>query len=121
MSFSDEGSDPTALFKTHYEEVLKKHGAVSVEVLRALFVGPSGTGKSSLRHLLVHGKSKEIATSTPVMETPDILVFGEHYTANEGGSVWKPVSESCLNQSVKVCAVEKNYQKCEQYPTAIYW
>ena len=115
----DEGSDPTAPFKTHYKEVLKKHGAVSVEVLRALFVGPSGAGKSSLRHLLVHGKSKEMPISTPVMETPDILVFGEHYTANEGSSVWKPVSESCLNQSVKVCAVEKNYQKCKQYPTAI--
>ena len=119
LSFSDEGSDPTALFKTLYKEVLKNHGAVSVEVLRTLFVGPSGAGKSSLRHLLVHGKSKEMPISTPVMETPDILVFGEHYTAVEGSSVWKPVSESCLNQSVKVCAVEKNYHKSEQYPTAI--
>ena len=119
LSFSNEGRDPTALFKTHYKEVLKKHGAVSVEVLRALFVGPSGAGKSSLRHLLVHGKSKEMAISTPVMETPDILVFDEHYTVFDRSSVWKPVSESCLNQSVRVCAMEKNYQKCEQYPTAI--
>ena len=119
LSSSDEGNDRTAPFKTHYKEILKKHGAVSVEVLRALFVGPSGAGKSSLRHLLVHGKSKEMPISTPVMETPDILVFGEHYTAVEGSSVWKPVSESCLNQSVRVCAVEKNYQECEQYPTAI--
>ena len=119
MSFSDKGSDPTASFKTHYKEALKKHGAVSVEIHRALFVGPSGAGKSSLRHLLVHGKSKEMPISTPVMETPDILVFGEHYTAVKGSSVWKPVSESCLNQSVKACTVEKNYQKREQYPTSI--
>ena len=119
LSFSDEGSDHTALCQTRYKEVLKNHGAVSVEVLRALLVGPPGAGKSSLRHLLVHGKSKEMAISTPVMETPDILVFGEHYAMVKGSSVWKPVSERCLNQSVKVCAVEKNYQKCKQYPTAI--
>ena len=63
----DEGSDCTAPFKTHYKEVLKKHGAVSVEVLRALFVGPSGAWKSSLCHLLVHGKSKDMMISTPVV------------------------------------------------------
>ena len=108
-----------ALLKSHYEDALKKHAIVSIEVIRALFVGPSGAGKSSLRHLLVHGESKEMRTSTPVMETPDIVVFGEHYTMDEGSSIWKPVSESCLNQSVQHCAEERNYQERVQYPTAI--
>ena len=111
--------DRSALLKSHYEDALKKHAIVSIEVIRALFVGPSGAGKSSLRHLLVHGESKEMRTSTPVMETPDIVVFGEHYTMDEGSTIWKPVSESCLNQSVKRCAEEKHYQECVQYPTTI--
>ena len=111
--------DRSALLKSHYEDALKKHASVSIEVIRALFVGPSGAGKSSLRHLLVRGESKEMRTSTPVMETPDIVVFSEHYTMDEGSSIWKPVSESCLNQSVKHCAEEKHYQECAQYPTSI--
>ena len=112
--------DRAALFQSHYKRVLKKHGAVSVEVIRTLFLGPSGAGKSSLRHLLVHGKSKVMTTSTPAMETPDILVFGEHYAMDEeGSSIWKPVSESCLNQSVKRCAEKKHYQECARYPRAI--
>ena len=111
--------DRSALLKSHYEDALKKHAIVSIEVIRVCFIGPSGAGKSSLRHLLVHGESKEMRTSTPVMETPDIVVFGEHYTMDEGSSIWKPVSENCLNQSVKHCAEERNYQECAQYPTAI--
>ena len=111
--------DRSALLKSHYEDALKKHAIVSIEVIRALFVGPSGAGKSCLRHLLVHGESKEMRSSTPVMETPDIVVFGEHYIVDEESSIWKPVSESCLNQSVKRCAEDKHYQECTQYPTAI--
>ena len=109
----------SALLKSHYEDALKKHATVSIEVIRALFIGPSGVGKSSLCHLLVRGESKEMRTSTPVMETPDIVVFGEHYTMDEGSSIWKTVSENCLNQSVKRCAEDKHYQECAQYPTAI--
>ena len=111
--------DRAALFQAHYKRVLKKHGTVSVEVIRTLFLGLSGAGKSSLHHILVHGKSKVMTTSTPAMETPDILVFGEHYTMDKESSIWKTVSGSCLNQSVKHCAEEKHYQECARYPRAI--
>ena len=96
---------------------MEKHGKVSVKVIRSLLVGPSGVGKSSLRHLLVHGKSKEITTSTPVMETPDVI--GELYTEDEESSIWKQVTKDCLHDSVKQCTRERRYEKPPHYPTAI--
>ena len=104
-----------------YREALRKHGSVAIKVNRALFIGPSGAGKSSLKHLLIHNKSKILNTSTPVMETPDVVIVGEHYAVKEDGegSVWKLVTESCLNQSVKCCTVDKLYKECKQYPTVI--
>ena len=98
---------------------MEKHGKVSVEVIRSLLVGPSGVGKSSLRHLLVHGKSKEIATSTPVMETPDVLVVGEHYAVDDENSIWKQVTEDCLCDSVEQCTRERRYEESPHYPTTI--
>ena len=104
-----------------YREALGKHGAVAIKVNRALFVGPSGAGKSSLKHLLIHNKSKVVNTSTPVMEAPDVVIVGEHYAVEEDGEVyiWKLVTGDCLNQSVKCCTVGKQYKECKQYPTVI--
>ena len=98
---------------------MEKHGKVSVEVIRSLLVGPSGVGKSSLRHLLVHGKSKEITTSTPVMETPDVLVVGEHYAVDDECSIWKQVTGDCLRDSLKQCTVERRYEESPHYPSTI--
>ena len=88
-------------------------------MIRALFVGPSGVGKSSLRHLLVHGKSKEITTSTPVMETPDVMVVGEHYAVDDESSIWKQVTKNCLHHSVKQCTRERRYEESPHYPSTI--
>ena len=88
-------------------------------MIRALFVGPSGVGKSSLRHLLVHGKSKEITTSTPVMETPDVMVVGEHYAVDDESSIWKQVTKNCLHHSVKQCTRERCYEESPHYPSII--
>ena len=98
---------------------MEKHGKVSVEVIRSLLVGPSGVGKSSLRHLLVHGKSKDITTSTPVMETPDVLVVGEHYTVDDENSIWKQVTKNCLHHSVKQCTQGRRYEESPHYPATI--
>ena len=106
-------------FGHDYQEALKKHGKVSIEVIRSLLVGPSGVGKSSLRHLLVHGKSKEITTSTPVMETPDILVVGEHYAVDDERSIWKQVTKDCLHDSLKQCTREGSYDGSPHYPSTI--
>ena len=109
--------DPT--FNQDYQEALKKHGKVSIEVIRCLLVGPSGVGKSSLRHLLVHGKSKEITTSTSVMETPDVMVVGEHYAVDDESSIWKQVTEDCLRDSLKQCTKERRYEQSPHYPATI--
>ena len=108
-------------FMSCYREALRKRGAVAIKVNRAIFIGPSGAGKSSLKHLLIHNKSKVVNTSTPVMEAPDVVIVGEHYAVKEDGegSVWKLVTESCLKQSVKCCTVDKLYKECKQYPTVI--
>ena len=98
---------------------MENHGSVSVEVIRSLLVGPSGVGKSSLRHLLVHGKSKEITTSTPVMETPDVMVVGEHYAVDDENSIWKQVTEDCLHHSVEQCTRERRYEESQHYPATI--
>ena len=98
---------------------MEKHGSVSVQVIRSLLVGPSGVGKSSLRHLLVHGTSKEITTSTPVMETPDVMVVGEHYAVDDESSIWKQVTEHCLRDSVKQCTRERRYEESPHYPSTI--
>ena len=98
---------------------MEKHGKVSIEVIRSLLVGPSGVGKSSLRHLLVHGKSKEITTSTPVMGTCDVMVVGEHYTVDDESSIWKQVTEGCLLDSLKQCTRERRYEESPHYPATI--
>ena len=98
---------------------MKKHGYVSIKVIRSLLVGPSGVGKSSLRHLLVHGKSKDITTSTPVMETPDVMVVGEHYAVDDESSIWKQVTEDCLRDSLKQCTRERRYEESPHYPATI--
>ena len=100
---------------------MEKHGEVSVEVIRSLLVGPSGVGKSSLRHLLVHGKSKEITTSTPVMETPDVMamVVGEHYTVDDESSIWKRVTKNCLHHSVEQCTRKRRYEESPHYPSIV--
>jgi GTPase SAR1 family protein len=107
------------IFMSCYQEALEKHGVVSVEKNRAIFIGSSGAGKSSLKHLLIHNESKEMKTSTPVMETPDVVVVGEHYAVDKGSSTWNVVTPNCLKQSVKSCTVGKHYQECRQYPTSI--
>ena len=111
------GGDLT--FDQEYQEALKKHGKVSVKVIRSLLVGPSGVGKSSLRHLLVHGKSEDIKTSTPVMETPDVLVIGEHCAVDDKRSIWKQVTGDCLRDSLKQCTRERHYEESPHYPSTI--
>ena len=102
-----------------YKEALEKHGSVSVEVTRTLFTGPAGVGKSSLKHLLIKGHSKEINSSTQLMEKPDILIFSEHYRVDEEhpeGSSWTFVSDSSLSEALRLCAQQKDYKECPQNP-----
>jgi len=66
---------------------VEKGGSVEVDINRCILIGPSGTGKSCFKHLLVHNKPKEVKISTPVMETPDMVTISADEYAVEGSSV----------------------------------
>ena len=73
-------------------------------------MGAPAAGKSSLKHLLAHNESKAIHTSTPVMETPDIVsISTEQFTVQEASSSWKTVSEEDVAASVRIACRDHLY------------
>ena len=52
---------------------LEGNTSITTSVVRILFIGPPEVGKSSLKHVLVHNKPKEIKTSTAMIESPDFV------------------------------------------------
>ena len=89
-----------------------------MEVTRCLFIGPPAVGKSSLKHLLIHNKSKAVKISTRVMESPDVVrVTSEQYTVEGGSSSWKLLDGKAMIQSVQKTAIERKYQSVDDSPT----
>ena len=89
-----------------YDRAVRRQGSITLDVTRTIFMGPPATGKSSLKHLLVHDESKEITTSTPVLETPAIVsLSSEQFAAKEASSSWKVISD----ESMAACR-ERKYQ-----------
>ena len=60
-------------WQSAYEDSIRKHGSVSVEVTQSIFVGPSAAGKSTVKHLLVHNTPKAVKTSTAALEMPEVV------------------------------------------------
>jgi GTPase SAR1 family protein len=113
-STNPPGPQPTTAWIAAYEEALEKQGSVSVEVTRCLFIGPPAVGKSSLKHLLIHNKSKAVKISTRVMESPDVVrVTSEQYAVEEGSSSWKLLDGKAMIQSVQKSALERKYQSVD--------
>ena len=82
-----------------------------MEVTRCLFIGPPAVGKSSLKHLLIHNRSKAVETSTPVMEAPDVMrVASEQYAVEDGASYWQLLEGNAMKQSVQLSALRRGYQ-----------
>ena len=99
-----------------YEESLSKHGSVSVEITPCIIVGPSATGKSSLKHLLVHNTPKAVKTSTAAVATPEVVtVSSEQYAVGGGTSAWQLVSSDVMGRSLQACVTDKAYDE-GQYP-----
>ena len=95
---------------------MDKHGSVSVEVTPCVIVGASATGKSSLKHLLVHDTPKAVKTSTAVIDTPAVVtVSSEQYTVEEGTSAWQLVDSDVMGKSIQKCVTAKAYDE-GQYP-----
>ena len=99
-----------------YKESLDKHGSVSVEVTPCVIVGASATGKSSLKHLMVHDTPKAVKTSTAVIDTPAVVtVSSEQYAVEEGTSAWQLVDSDVMGKSIQECVTAKASDE-GQYP-----
>ena len=113
-------------WRSAYEDSLRKHGSVSVEVTRTIFVGPPEVGKSSLKHLLVHNTPKAVKTSTAVMDTPDIVTkqsdvdfSSEQYAVEGGTSAWQLVNSDVMKKSLHACITNEAYEENDQYPKEV--
>ena len=101
----------------HYLKAKDTHGSVIINVIRCVVCGTSFVGKSSLKQLLAHNQSKEIHTSTGVLERPEVVaVTSEQYLVEEGSSVWTLVTDSKMEASIRKCAAEGDYKEKDMYP-----
>ena len=124
MQVTQTQSDPS--WMTQYRKVIERHGSVSLNIIRCVLVGPPKVGKSCLKHLLVHNKSKEVTTSTPVLESPEIVTFTpkvvtftatpELFMTNQGSSsVWQPIQD--MGGMIKKWTMEEQYEAQEAQST----
>ena len=103
-------------WKSAYQESLEQHGSVRVAVTRTIFVGPPEAGKSTLKHLLVHNKPKEIKKSTAVMDTPEVVTFSCEYPAEvEATETEDGQHENSGQLGGTPLPEEFNTFSCEQY------
>ena len=87
-----------------------------VEVTPCIIVGPSATGKSTLKHLLVHNTPKAVKTSTAAVATPEVVtVSSEQYAVGGGTSAWQLVSSDVMERSLQACVTKEAYDE-GQYP-----
>ena len=104
----------------HYHRALSSHGYVHVNIIRCVLVGPPKVGKSCLKHLLVHNKSKRVEHSTPVMESPDVVSFSRGMylagTQASSSSSWKYVSDVDMGAILKGWTESERYFSSDGYP-----
>ena len=93
---------------------MEKGGSVEVDINRCILIGPSGTGKSCFKHLLVHNKPKEVKLSTPVMERPDVVTISAEEYAVEGTSVWVPLTDEKMANSIRSSCQNREYDFDEE-------
>ena len=87
-----------------------------MEVTPCIIVGPSATGKSSLKHILVHNTPKAVKMSTAAVATPEVVTASsEQYAVGGGTSAWQLVSSDVMGRSLRACVTDKAYDK-GKYP-----
>ena len=87
-----------------------------MEVIQSIFVGPSTTGKSTLKHLLVHNVPKAVKTSTAVLETPEVVT---KRSAMDFSSEQYAVQEDTVPTSAQ--PKEEGASSTGEEPPSVYW
>ena len=105
-----------------------------MEVIRTIFIGPTESGKSTLKHLLVHNTPKEVKTSTAVMATPEVVTMragsevtkqtdedfsAEQYVVGESTSAWQLVDSDVMKKALHACIAHQAYKKKARYPAGV--
>ena len=105
-----------------------------MEVIRTIFIGPTESGKSTLKHLLVHNTPKEVKTSTAVMATPEVVTkrpgsevtkqtdehfLSEQYMVGESTSAWQLVDSDVMKKALHACIAHQAYKKKDKYPAEV--
>ena len=103
---------------TQYKKAVDGHGSVSLNIIRCVLVGPSKVGKSCLKHLLIHNEPKEVTTSTPVLESPEVVTFTpELYMTHQGSSsVWQPIKN--MSGMINKWTMEEQYDMQQTQTTS---
>ena len=87
-----------------------------MEVTQSIFIGPPESGKSTLKHLLVHNAPKAVKTSTAVLDTPEVVTkrptpevvtkqtdedfSAEQYVVGECTSAWQLVDSDIMRKAL---------------------
>ena len=95
---------------------MEKQGSVDVAINRNIIMGPPATGKSCLKHLLVHNKPKEVKISTPVMAKPEVVSISAEKYAVEGTLVWLPLSDEKMACSIRSSCLSRQYHVTAAIP-----
>ena len=105
-----------------------------MKVIRTIFIGPTESGKSTLKHLLVHNTPKEVKTSTAVMATPEVVTkrpmsevtkqtdehfLSEQYVVGESTSAWQLVDSDVMKKALHACIAHQAYKKKDRYPAEV--
>ena len=67
-----------------------------------LVLGASSTGKSSLKHLIVHDTPKAVRTSTAVVDRPVVTVSSKQYAVGEGTCAKQLVDSDVMRKSIQI-------------------
>ena len=95
---------------------MERQGSVDVAINRNIIMGPPATGKSCLKHLLVHNKPNEVKISTPVMAKPEVVSISAEKYAVEGTSVWLPFSDEKMACSIRLSCLSRQYHVTAAIP-----
>ena len=108
----------TVCLEAAYKEALDKHGSVSVDITQCIFVGAPAVGKSSLKHFLVHNAPKAVKTSTPVVDSPEVVtILSEQYAVEGGTSAWQLVNDDVMGKSLRALINTRAFDDNAQYPS----